>query len=424
MKILLIATNRVEEPLPAFPLGVAYLAGNIDTNAHDVTVLDLMFEDNAGELVKSAITRARPDIIGVSIRNANVSGFNPLPKIEELVRTCRKASEARIVLGGTGFTMMPREIFMRFDADLGIVGEGVGAFNRLLERLEAGKGWDDIPGLIWQDGGQVHINDSSKDEMPDNFKPPARDLFNCQKYLEQAWFSANILVQRGCPFECLWDDTSRQEGTRVRSRAPRNVVDELEILTRDLGFKSATLIAPKFNYPEDYARGLCKEMIARDLGLSWMTDVHAHPSSPELFSLMKEAGCAIVFIDVGTCSGTTLKRLGGDYGLETIRKCCEDLKSAEINFGFFMFFGCPGETRETVEESLAFIDETNPLMVGGEIEARIYPNTPLAEIALKEGVISENQDLYEPAFYLAEGMDGWLQDRLARVAEERSGFAF
>jgi len=423
MRILLIATNRIEEPLPAFPLGVAYLAGNIDTNEHDVDVLDLMFEDDARGLITSAIDRAKPDIIGVSIRNVNVGGINPLPDIEELVGICRKESDARIVLGGTGFTMMPREIITHFDADLGIMGEGVVTFNRLLEKLEAGKRWDDIPGLVWQDGDQVRVNDSSKDEMPDDFKHPARRLFNCQKYFEQAWFSANILVQRGCPFESLWDDTSRQEGTRVRSRAPRNVVDELEILTKDLGFRSATLVAPKFNFPEVYARELCEEMVARDLGLSWMTDVHAHPSSPELFGLIKEAGCTFVEIEVGSCSEAVLKRSGADYGLEVIRKCCEDLRNAELSFGFLVFFGCPGETRETVEEGLAFIDEMDPLLVSGEIGARIYPNTPLAEIAMEEGIISEDHDLYDPAFYVAKGMDGWLHDRLAEVAEERSGFA-
>ena len=424
MKILLIASNRIEEPLPAFPLGVAYLAGNIDAKAHSVEVLDLMFEEDYKQLVASTIGRAAPDIIGISIRNVNVGGFNPLPGVAEIAGICRKESDARIVLGGTGFTMMPGEIITHFDADLGVIGEGVGSFNRLLERLDAGEKWDDIPGLVWNDGGQVRINDSSKDEAPDDFKAPARTLFDCQRYSEKAWFSANILVQRGSPFESLWDDTPRQEGTRVRSRAPRNVVDELEMLTKDFGFKSATLISPKFNYPEDYARELCEEMIARDFGLSWMTDIHVYPSSPDLFRLMKRAGCVLAFIDVGTCAEATLRKIAVDYGLEDIRKCCADMRTAELNFGFLMFFGGPGETKETVEESLAFINETDPLMVGGEIGMRIYPNTPLAEIALKEGMISEGQELYEPAFYTAKEVDGWLHDRLAKVADERSGFAF
>jgi radical SAM superfamily enzyme YgiQ (UPF0313 family) len=252
--------------------------------------------------------------------------------------------------------------------------------------------------------------------MPDDFNPPARTLFNYQRYSEQAGFSANILVRRGCPFECLWDDISRQEGTRVRSRAPRSVVDELEMLTKDLGIKSATLVAPKFNYPEDYARELCEEMIARDLGLSWMTDIHPYPSSPDLFRLMKRAGCLLVSIDVGTCSEKMLEKMAGDYGLEDMRKCCADLRGAELNFAFLVFFGGPGETKETVEESLAFIDEMNPLLVDGQIGLRIYPNTPLVEIALEESIISEGQDLYEPVFYIAENIKDWLPDRLAKVS--------
>ncbi len=423
MKILLIASNRIEVPLPAFPLGAAYLAGNIDPKAHRVDVLDLMFEDNFKELVASGVSRAKPDIIGVSIRNVDAGSVNPLPEIEELIQICRKENEATIVLGGTGFTRMPREIITHFGADLGVVGEGVVPFNRLLERLEAGTGWDDIPGLVWKDGGHVRVNDSTKDEMPDDFNPPARTLFNYQRYSEQAGFSANVLVRRGNPFECLWDDISRQEGTRVRSRTPGSLVDELEILTNDLGIKSATLVAPKFNYPEDYARELCEEMIVRDLGLSWMTDVHPYPSSPDLFKLMKRAGCVLVSMDVGTCSEKMLEKMAGDYRLEDIRKCCADLRSAELNFALLVFFGGPGETKETVEESLAFLEEVNPLMVDGQIGLRIYPNTPLMEIALEEGTISEGQDLYDPVFYIAEDIKDWLHDRLAKVAQERSGFA-
>jgi hypothetical protein len=139
---------------------------------------------------------------------------------------------------------------------------------------------------------------------------------------------------------------------------------------------------------------------------------------------MKKAGCVLSFIDVGTCAESTLKRIDVDFGLEDIRKCCADMRSAELNFGFLMFFGGPGETRETVEESLAFVEETDPLMVGGEIGMRIYPNTPLAELALKEGMISEGQDLYEPAFYTAKEVEGWMHERLSKVADERSGFAF
>jgi hypothetical protein len=101
MKILLIASNRIGQPLPAFPLGAAYLAGNIDPKAHSVDVLDLMFEDNFRESVASGVSRAKPDIIGVSIRNVDAGGVNLLREIEEIVQICRRENEARIVLGSS-----------------------------------------------------------------------------------------------------------------------------------------------------------------------------------------------------------------------------------------------------------------------------------------------------------------------------------
>jgi hypothetical protein len=85
MKILLIASNTFRTPIPPFPLGVAYLVGNIDKGAHSVEVLDLMFEEDFKGRVASTVEQAAPDIIGISVRNANVSEFSPLPEIAEVV---------------------------------------------------------------------------------------------------------------------------------------------------------------------------------------------------------------------------------------------------------------------------------------------------------------------------------------------------
>lgn len=424
MKILLINSNRHQVPLPPFPLGLAYLAGNIDRDAHSVDVLDLMFEDDFKGRVASTVGQVAPDLIGVSIRNANIEELSFLPEIAEVVQICRKTGDARIVLGGTGFTMMPREILSHFDADLGVIGEGVVPFNLLLERLSADKPFDDIPGLVWKDRDGIRVNDSNKDENLDEFKLPDRAAFDYKKYAEALPFSANILVRRGSPFENLWDDTSRDEGKTLRLREPRRVVDELEMMKKDLGLNTVTLVASNFNYPEDYARALCEEMISRELGISWMTDMHPSFSSPSLFELMKRAGCVLVFLGVGVCSEKMLRNMGEDFTLDDIRRCCADLEKAELNYGFLVFFAGPGETKDTVEETLAFIDETNPLMVGGDIGLRIYPDTPLVEIAEKEGVISKGQDLYETTSYVAEGTKDWIYDRIAKAAQEKTGFMY
>ncbi len=422
MKILLIATNRHREPLLAFPLGVAYLAGNINKKKHSVKVLDLMFEEDFKESVAATVDEFSPDLIGLSIRNTAPNNVSSFPEIMEIIKICRKAEAAKIVLGGTGFSIMPMEIMRHLDADFGVLGEGITPFNLLLDSLTASNNPDDIPGLIWKDHGKILINEPNKNENLDDFKPPDWKSFDYKNYEQKGLFAGIVIVKRGCPFENLWDDTPREEGKTLRLREPSKVADELEMMNNELGFSTLTLVASKLNYPLEYAESLCREIISRKLSIAWFGDIHPSFSSESLFKLMKQAGCALVYIDVGSCSEKMLRSMGANFTPDDIRKCCSDLKKAELDFGFLMHFGAPGESKDTVEETLAFIDEIKPAMVSGGIGLRIYPNTPIAEIAEREGVILKNQDLYERVIYVEEKVKDWIFDYMAEASQEREGF--
>ncbi len=427
MRILLISENRYKAPLLPFPLGVAYLAGNIDKKKHVVEVLDLMFEEDFKQRVDTAVKDFRPEIIGLSIRNLDPNGISILPDVIEIIRICRKNSRALIVLGGTGFSMMPREVFEQLDADFGIVGEGVMPFNLLVEKLDDNHSSSKIPGLVWRNRDKIYINQPNNNDHPDDFKLPDRKAFDYEDYVDKGLFSGNVLVKRGNPFENLWDDTPRGEGKKLRLRTPKRVAHELEVLNKDLGFSTATLVASKINYPKEYAESLYREINAKKLSLTWFGDLHPAFSSPESFDLMKQAGCAMTYVDVGPCSRKMLRKMGANFTLDQIRKCCADLKSAGLDFGFLVFLGGPGETVETVEESLAFIDEVDPAMVSVSIGMGILPNTPLAEMALKEGLISNDQDpwdLYNSVKHIDNRVQGWITDRISQAAQEREGFIF
>jgi radical SAM superfamily enzyme YgiQ (UPF0313 family) len=86
----------------------------------------------------------------------------------------------------------------------------------------------------------------------------------------------------------------------------------------------------------------------------------------------------------------------------------------------FLLLGGPGETRESVEESLAFADslELSSLKITAGI--RIYPHTPLAKRAVEEGIILSEDDLLFPRFYLAKNLEGWLAETLKSWMAARS----
>jgi len=85
----------------------------------------------------------------------------------------------------------------------------------------------------------------------------------------------------------------------------------------------------------------------------------------------------------------------------------------------FLLLGSPGETRKSIEESLAFADSLKLDSLKITAGVRIYPHTSLAKKATEEGVISSQDDLLLPRFYMAEGVEHWLRDTLKSWAITR-----
>ena len=85
----------------------------------------------------------------------------------------------------------------------------------------------------------------------------------------------------------------------------------------------------------------------------------------------------------------------------------------------FVLLGGPGETRETVEESLEFADSLELEAVKVTTGIRIYPYTPLAKAAIADGVVSPEDDLLYPRFYLARGLEGWIEEKVSDWLKRR-----
>ncbi len=109
------------------------------------------------------------------------------------------------------------------------------------------------------------------------------------------------------------------------------------------------------------------------------------------------------------------------FGKEEVRRTSEMLAEQGIRQMGFLLLGGPGETRETVEESLAFVDSLEMDAVRVKMGIRIYPHTSLAETARRRGLIDAKDTLFHPRFYLERGLEGWISETLRAWASERSG---
>ncbi|MCY4651621.1 MAG: cobalamin-dependent protein, partial [Dehalococcoidia bacterium] len=171
MKVLLVATNQADRFMDRMvvrpvPIGLAYLAASVDEERHTLRVLDLMFAEDAVSEVADAVSDFEPDLIGLSIRNLdNQSSLNPvwnLPAVRDIIERIRQISSAKTLIGGPAFSIMPSECLDYVSADLGIAGDAAEAFATLVERLDTGGDYRDIPGIVYRDdanGGEIVVSE-------------------------------------------------------------------------------------------------------------------------------------------------------------------------------------------------------------------------------------------------------------------------
>ena len=189
MRILLIATNRYQKLMgrmnaqPA-PIGLAYIAGHLDPGRHDVKILDLMFSDDFLGETERTVREFQPDLIGISLRNLDNSSYvEPqwaLPATREVIQKVRSITEAPVVCGGPGFSLLPEACFDYLEPDMGVAGDGGESFAQLADALESGETYHSLPGLVYRnDAGAIVRQGMAYSQFS---KPPRLDQLDMARY--------------------------------------------------------------------------------------------------------------------------------------------------------------------------------------------------------------------------------------------------
>ena len=168
-----------------------------------------------------------------------------------------------------------------------------------------------------------------------------------------------------------------------------------------------------FNLPPSYAKDLCRKLIEAQLGLDWWAIVYPKWVDQELAELMAKAGCTQVSLGFQSGSEPVLMQLNKRFSRADVKAISAMFSAVGIKRNGFLLLGGPGETRETVEESLAFADSLHLDGLKVTVGSRIYPGTALHSIAVAEGAVSADDDLLSPRFYLTAGLEDWLLERTA-----------
>ncbi len=408
MKVLLISTNREMLPDPVAPLGAAYVAGALLSRGHEVRLLDLQFAADISVAVKDAVRNFRPRVVGLSIRNIDNVAFprsvSYLPDVHAVVRTLRVSGVRVIVLGGSGFTIMPRELLDELGVELGVVGEGEETFPELVGRIEKGLPINGLSGLAYRYLGKTRVNPASTVKRLDKSIPPERGLIDNAAYMAEGG-SGNIQTKRGCRFKCCYCTYPIVEGTAVRCRDARASAAEMSVAAKRYGIRHFFVVDNVFNYPVAHAKEFCRELIKRGVSSGWSCYMHPAYVDDELVELMANAGCRGVEFGTDSAVDTVLARLGKGFKAKDVESASKACAKAGLRFCHGLLLGSPGETLDSLRRTLEVMDSIGPNAVIAMLGIRVFPGTRLERLAREEGVLPEGPIGLQPTFYFSPGLD-------------------
>lgn len=442
VNVLLINPNRERMPWPALPVGLCTVASGLAGAGHDVEVLDLMFAADPARETAARVQRRQPDVIGLSIRNIDNCNFEVphfyLTEIrDQVVRTAKKAyPRAKIVIGGSAVNVSPADTLVFLEADYALVGEGEEAFPDFLRALEMGTPLTQVKGLLEPGKGSsklLPVLDTGRlmrgeplagRAIVHDFGQSARS--EAWRWIDLKQYASHgspysIQSKRGCALKCSYCVYNNIEGHAYRVRDPREVVDELEEAVKGHGVRAIDFVDSTFNLPLSHARGICEELERRPLNAELST-MGLNPAgvTPELVQAMKRAGFRSVMCTPESASEVTLKSLRKGFQKHTLVRAAKALRDAELPTYWFFMLGAPGETMDTVRETLSFCAEHIPPtdMVLFSTGIRVYSGTPLERQCKDMGWFAEDDPLFLPSWFLSPELDlNELYQTLMRAAQ-------
>jgi radical SAM PhpK family P-methyltransferase len=240
-------------------------------------------------------------------------------------------------------------------ADIYVVeGQGERTLSRIVSALKEGEGLGSVPNLIRFVGG----------EMTRTRTEPENNSLD-EHYIDWRGFPGERLgrtiqtrTARSCAFKCSFCNYPTRAGALTLA-STETVEKELDSM-RALGVQNVVFIDDTFNVPLPRFKNLCRMMIKNNYGFNWYSYFRCSNSDEEAFDLMAESGCKGVFLGIESGSPTILENMNKSATIERYAKGIEMLRRRGIlTFGSFIV-GFPGETAETVEETINFIRETRP----------------------------------------------------------------
>ena len=305
-----------------------------------------------------------PDLVAIGLRNIQNMDYTNITEnldyYRRLLATVRQHSSAPVVLGGGGFSVMPRELMEALGAEYGIAGEGERAFAQLLGQLELpSPSLGHIERLHYRVDGALRSNGDVLEPLDVDAQPRADRSVLPERYYSEYGIES-LQTKRGCPLHCEYCTYPLIEGVRSRMRDPARVADEFMDICARPGVEHVFIVDSVFNLPPRHAKAVCRELVARGNRTPWTSYVNPIGFDDELAGLMVRAGAAGV--EIGSDSGCdeVLDRLRKGFRTDKIRRLAQVCRAHGLKDCHSFILGTQSETLDDVDRTLDFVEELGP----------------------------------------------------------------
>jgi anaerobic magnesium-protoporphyrin IX monomethyl ester cyclase len=352
MKVALVAPPYPLEEIPSPPLGICYAAAACEAAGADVRVFDYIVGCYTPENLKAALDAFQPDIVGATSVTLN------FPVAADILKTAKQHRPEAVTMMGGPHVSFDAEAVLRGNPDIDVVfmGEAENSLAQWLPLYADRSAWASVNGISFMDDGAFLTTGFGECVRDLETLPmPARHLLPISKY-HALGFPVSIITSRGCPHQCIFCLGRRMVGPRVRFRSAVRVADEIETLL-DLGFTRINIADDLFTASKKRVRAFCDEIIRRSLSFTWSAFARVDTVSEEVLRLMRRAGCDAVSFGIESGNPEMLRRIKKGITLDQARHAVSLCKNVGILPHASFMVGLPGETVETMQDSLAFAAE-------------------------------------------------------------------
>lgn len=411
-KTMGITSETNERP---FPLGILYLDAILKKNNYNPLTKDYTTwgEKNFLKDLSNTINEFRPNFIGITVMSmTRATTYKAINLIKKLDRSIE------IILGGIHASVMYEQLVKNFPIKAVCIGESEESFIELLDSLNTNNALRDIKGIAYRQGDKVLVTEKRElrtnlDELPF----PSYEVF-----MNPEIKVVQMITSRGCPNKCSFCCLDVISKRRWRPRDYISVVDEIEYISKKFPWvHTIQFVDDTFTLDNQRVINICKEILQRGIKMRFFGQGRIKPVSSEMAYWLEKAGFFEIYFGIESGSEKILKSMHKNI---TKQDCINTFKMfsefKNIRVEKCLMVGLPGETEETVNETIQLVKE---LLKYSKMEffyaapLWIYPGTEVYDIAVSKGKISDDYWLSNKPcpFFTIEHPEKWLMKMSNRI---------